>query len=346
LATATTLAAEQAREQILTDGGHFERSPMYHMHVMEDLLSLTILLNDPDVCMELRDTWRRMSEYLIWLRHPDGGIPLFNDSAIDLGADANRLIQLGKHIAVAHDASLPKGGRYFADSGMAVWHGDPWTVFVDVGPVGPDYQPGHAHADTLTLECSYFDQRLFVDPGTYAYDNNEMRRYDRSTSAHNTVCIDNTSSSEVWHIFRVGRRAYPTDVDVDISGSAMQVAASHNGYNHLPGRPRHSRRIVVGDHDNLDIHDCVDGRGCHLVQCSYLVAPAWTVSSTNSGWLLKSGSHVVRITVQSAQKLEMSQQQRAYHPEFGHEIQTSSLTWRYEGLLPLEARVTVSTDRI
>ena len=39
----------------------------------------------------------------------------------------------------------------------------------------------------------------------------ERRRYDRSTAAHNTVSIDGTDSSEVWQIFRVGRRAkaYP-----------------------------------------------------------------------------------------------------------------------------------------
>ena len=31
---------EQLKEQILNDGGHFERSPMYHCIILEDLLDL------------------------------------------------------------------------------------------------------------------------------------------------------------------------------------------------------------------------------------------------------------------------------------------------------------------
>ncbi|MGH9438570.1 MAG: heparinase II/III family protein, partial [Terriglobia bacterium] len=37
------LLAKELREQILSDGGHFERSPMYHAQVLEDLLDLQAL---------------------------------------------------------------------------------------------------------------------------------------------------------------------------------------------------------------------------------------------------------------------------------------------------------------
>src|SRR5262249_32712695 len=153
------------------------------------------------------------------------------------------------------------GGRYFPDTGMVAWHGDPWSVFFDVGAVGPDYQPGHAHADTLSVECSYRGRRLFVDPGTYAYDLGARRRYDRSTAAHNTVTADGQDSSEVWHIFRVGRRARPLDVQVAFPGGLLEAAASHTGYDHLPGRPRHVRWLTLTPGGGLVLKDRVEGRG-------------------------------------------------------------------------------------
>ena len=40
------------------------------------------------------------------------------------------------------------------------------SAFIDVAPIGPDYLPGHAHADTLSFEFSAFGQRVFVNSGT------------------------------------------------------------------------------------------------------------------------------------------------------------------------------------
>src|SRR5207248_645434 len=140
---------------------------------------------DPAVQAQLRDTWQTLAEYLAWLRHPDGDIPLFNDAALHAACEPAQMLELGKHLGVWVDPAPRSGGRAFPQTGLLVWHGDPWTVFFDVGPVGPDYQPGHAHADTLGLECSYRGRRLFVDPGTHGYDHDQRRRHDRSTAAHN-----------------------------------------------------------------------------------------------------------------------------------------------------------------
>ena len=131
-----------------------------------------------------------------------------------------------------------------------------------MGPVGPEYQPGHAHADTLTFECSFRGRRMCVDPGTLAYDDDTTRRvHDRSTAAHNTVCIDSEDSSEVWHIFRVGRRARPVEVNVSCDEASMTAEASHDGYDHLAGRPRHRRKIEVSADGTLRITDTVSGVG-------------------------------------------------------------------------------------
>ena len=80
-------------------------------------------------------------------------------------------------------------------------------ALLDVAPVGPDYLPGHAHADTLSFELSLFGQRVLVNSGTSQYEAGPERSRQRGTAAHNTVIVDGHDSSEVWAGFRVARRA-------------------------------------------------------------------------------------------------------------------------------------------
>ena len=60
----------------------------------------------------------------------------------------------------------------------------------DAAPIGPDYLPGHAHGDLLSFELSLGGHRVFVDSGVESYEADELRRYCRSTRAHNTVELD------------------------------------------------------------------------------------------------------------------------------------------------------------
>ena len=82
LSTAMDLAQSQLVEQVLDDGGHFERSPHYHLKVMEDFFVLSKLIEDENVRRELAGRALRMAEFLRWVRHPDGDIPLLNDAAL------------------------------------------------------------------------------------------------------------------------------------------------------------------------------------------------------------------------------------------------------------------------
>jgi uncharacterized heparinase superfamily protein len=68
-------------------------------------------------------------------------------------------------------------------------HG-PAVALLDVAPIGPDYLPGHAPADTLSFELSVFGQRLLVNSGTSCYGASLERLRQRATAAHNTVVVD------------------------------------------------------------------------------------------------------------------------------------------------------------
>ncbi len=55
----------------------------------------------------------------------------------------------------------------------------PLVAILDVGPVGPDYLPGHAHADTLSFELSVGRQRVLVNSGTSTYEPGAERNRQR-----------------------------------------------------------------------------------------------------------------------------------------------------------------------
>ncbi len=337
---ARELAVSQAEEQVLPDGGHFERSPMYHVHAMEDVLSLALLLEDKGAADKMRSAWARMADFIKWMRHPDGEVPLFNDGAMNAVCLPGGMLSFSELAGSRLDAELPAGGKLISHSGMAAWHKDPWTVFFDVGPIGPDYQPGHGHADTLTIECSYRGSRLFVDPGTYCYDQDERRLYDRSTRSHNTVCIDGEDSSEVWSIFRAGRRARPVGVQADFSGHGFETSAGHDGYDHLPGRPRHYRRLSL-DRDCLCIIDRIEGGRRHRLEGGLLVSPEWKAEETPGGWELNHDGSRVEVLVKGPKGLRLCRERAWYHPEYGLERDTVRLTWSLETTLPVEVQTVV-----
>jgi uncharacterized heparinase superfamily protein len=113
-----------------------------------------------------------------------------------------------------------------SQSGYRKLTNENFDLCFDVGEVGPTYQPGHAHADTLSFELYIHNRPVIVDTGTSTYEVNEIRFYERSTSAHNTVSLNGENSSQVWGGHRVGKRAL-TKITEDTDSC---VIASHNGY--------------------------------------------------------------------------------------------------------------------
>jgi uncharacterized heparinase superfamily protein len=260
------ILAQQIPEQILADGGHFERSPMYHALAYEDMLDLAnVGAAFPKVIAPWAAEvagWRvvimRMGRWLAAMCHPDGEISFFNDAATgiapvpsDLFAYARRLDQ--EVPAINEDLVwLDRSGYIRIRTGRAV-------MLIDVAPLGPDYLPAHGHADTLSFELSLDEQRVIVNSGTSRYGLGPEREWERATAAHSTVEVDGQNSSEVWSSFRVARRARPFAVSIRKAGAAINVEAAHDGYRRLYGRPVHRRAWSLGP-SGLTIRDEVIGR--------------------------------------------------------------------------------------
>ena len=227
----------ELRSQILPDGCHFELSPLYHQQVLVDVLDVRTLLarTGTEPPAQLEDVIERMAEAFAALRHPDGGLALFNDSAEGTPAFAAHILKTCGGVAQP-PALLPHAGYVRAQRGKT-------TLLADVGKVGPDQLPGHAHADCLSFELSIGNQRVFVNSGTYAYQH-RLRHTLRGTEAHNTVCVNKQNSAEVFAAFRLGRRPQRVEAQVRApTGGDVVVEAHHDGYRHL--RLQHRRKWVL-----------------------------------------------------------------------------------------------------
>ena len=204
-------------EQILPDGGHFERSPMYHAIILEDLLDLVNVMRAHGhlVPREWQEKACDMTSWLMAMTHPDGGIVLFNDAAFGIAGLTKDLVAYAGRLGVEMGRQTKSQFKHFSDSGYIRWEKGPGLAFLDVAPIGPDYLPGHAHADTLSFEFSLFGERVIVDTGTSCYGISSERIRQRGTDAHNTVTINGENSSEVWSGFRVAGRAMPWGVKLE-----------------------------------------------------------------------------------------------------------------------------------
>lgn len=263
-------------EQVLADGGHFERSPGYHLQVLKDCLETGLWLrrNDRDVPPQLDNALRRMLDYLAAILPPGGQVPLLRDTAWDESPAPRDLLAAGAlyfaEPAYKQDGVLrlypfllfgirgrerfdawplnaaPRGSLALPSSGHYVMRDDAageYLIF-DAGAVCPDYLPAHAQADMLTYELAVDGHRIVVDSGVYEYAAGVWRDYFRSTRSHNTVEVSGENQSEVWSSFRVARRARPGPVLWRDDGDYVLAQGEHNGYGRLR-RPVTHRRTVI-----------------------------------------------------------------------------------------------------
>lgn len=259
------IISEQLKEQILDDGGHFERSPMYHNIITEDVLDLinisqcypNVLPNS--LLVELNAAARKMLVWSACMTHPDGGVAYFNDSVDGISPKHDSLVRYAKNIGLSYQNN-DSGDRItkLLPSGYLRYTNTAADVMIDVGPVGPDYQPGHTHADTLSFEASIKHQRVIVNSGISGYALGSQRMQERGTAAHNTVSINNINSSDVWGSFRVGRRAYPTILTMEKNFGLFEVYCSHNGYDNLPNSPKHFRKFYL-EQGAITVIDEIEG---------------------------------------------------------------------------------------
>lgn len=277
----------QIAEQILADGGHFERSPMYHAMILEDCLDLLNIGGRKEdkasktIWAVLLPVVQRMAAFLKGMTLPDGEIALFNDAAFGIEPPPKELFTYCERLT-SKPIGDPDGAVWaFPETGyyvMAPRPGD--RLIIDCGPVGPDYQPGHAHCDTLSFELTLGGRRVIVDSGCFQYEDGPIRRYNRGNAGHNTVTIDGANQSEVWGAHRCARRAKPRHAAIAAqTDGAIYFQGAHDGYKRLKGAPIHHRYVSWAG-DRLLIADRIAGTGTHDLESRLHIHPDLKIEHT------------------------------------------------------------------
>ena len=322
--------------QFLPDGGHFELTPMYHVLAVEDLLDILNALR------AVEGTWSTQADKLTsdiqsacqahlpaalaWFQvmsHPDDRISFFNDCAFGIAPELSEIRTYATDLGITAKPVGTEVLTHLTASGYARLAIGSAVLLVDMASIGPDYLPGHAHADTLSFEMSLFDQRLFVNSGTSLYGIGPERLRQRGTAAHNTVTVEEHDSSEVWSGFRVARRARVSNVAVTEKDGVLTACATHNGYKRLANGPLHTRSWTLST-GSLSIEDKLSK--FHNAEARYHLHPDVRVSE--DGTLILPNGQVVHWDSDGAPvRFERS----TWHPEFGKEVPNQCL------VLPLRA---------
>jgi len=247
---AKKLLVAELNEQTLDDGAHFELSPMYHQIMLHRVLDCINLLRlnrwkEDELLKFLTSKAKVMLGWLHQMTYKCGDIPLFNDSANMIAPTTSQLNKYAEQLNITPSKVTLK------QSGYRKYSKENYELIVDVGNIGPDYIPGHAHSDTFSFEL-YIDNKPFIiDTGLSTYETNERRILERSTNSHNTVMVGNKNQSEVWSGFRVANRAKIVRFEETTDG----VKATHDGYNQIG--VLHTRQFTSNE-DKIVIEDTIE----------------------------------------------------------------------------------------
>ena len=189
---------EEARLQCLSDGVHWEQSPLYQAEVLHSLLDTLLQaernrINVPD---ELKENTHLLAKGLSSLTGPDGNIFLQGDSD-EIAADD--LLTLAAYLF--DDASLLSGysmenaldglppcneraerkSASLMASGNHIIRSEGISVHLFSGCMGS----GHGHVAPLHIDVFLKDRAFMTDSGRFTYLDSAKRTYYRSAEAHN-----------------------------------------------------------------------------------------------------------------------------------------------------------------
>ena len=316
-----SLLWKEVEEQVGSDGGHFERSPMYHAIVQADLLELLAFMRlaGRSVPPDVRSRVGTMAVAFGRLSREEGSLHLFNDS-IDGEAPSKTMLRALSQCAdlpwpetAPGPWALPETGYYGESSSEGS------RLIVDCGPPGPSYQPAHAHCDLLSFELDIRGVSVVVDCGVHGYDGDPYREYARSTRAHNTVSIDGREQSEPWATFRMGGRGRVISVDTAAPTGGYRFSGAYAPH-YDRGTEHH--RIIERRSIDWTVTDRVTGRpGARL--SSYLhLHPTWLVRRVADRIRIESEGRALELSWFGIDEVivrrgEEEPQQGWFFPEFG-----------------------------
>ena len=202
---------KELNNQILSDGGHAEFSPMYHSIILEDILDIISIFKFYNLKLD-RNLYllikKKVSLMLFWLSkltHPNDIYCKFNDTTENIAQPYSKLLKYAQDLGF-EKKMMNTNSFYFKNTGYFSYQNKNIFFCINVGKSSLDHLSGHTHADTLSFELSYKNQIFFSNGGISTYNEDKRREYERSSANHNTAIVNDRNSSEIWKSFRLARR--------------------------------------------------------------------------------------------------------------------------------------------
>jgi uncharacterized heparinase superfamily protein len=225
---AKKLSREMER-QILPDGGHVSRDPRVLLDLLLDLLPLrhSYINLGHTVPSGLVSAIDRIFPALRFFRHQDGDLALFNGATSTL---ANELAAV-----LRYDDTAGQTTRELPDMAYQRLVAGDTTLLMDTGRARSTELSLTAHAGCLSFEMSCGRYRFIVNSGSPENSSTELKELARSTAAHSTVTLADTSSCRFSRSTVVGPIMVQGVREVTVrraTGTHQNdtVSATHDGY--------------------------------------------------------------------------------------------------------------------
>jgi uncharacterized heparinase superfamily protein len=291
----------ELKRQILPDGGHVSRNPVTILELLADLLPLrqTYANGMEAPPKALIEAVERMLPALRFFRHQDGSLAMFNGVGPTM---SERIISVLRHDETAGSplTHAPYSGYERLSMGST-------TIIADTGLPPPVTSSRDAHAGCLAFEMSSGRQRYIVNSGVDRFGPPEFRPLGRSTAAHSTATINDTSSCRfssnagLSNMIGTPIIAGPTKVQRDrVEDMGRQgFVASHDGYVRLFGI-FHERRVVLS-HNGSVIQGAdrfyrgdakaLKANGRNNIAMRFHIHPSVDISFDENGLIILSAPH-------------------------------------------------------
>lgn len=307
-----------AENQFFEDGGHIERSPMYHLIVCQRFLTAVDLLESLDEgSAEIRRTAADGIEFVERLRPPDDRIPLLNDSVFGEALPLPSCLRYARAVGieVISDDTTEQRGRSLAESGL-YWFGDGGTrLLVAAHEVTVPHLPGHAHVHPGQV-CLWVDgKRVLTDTGVFEYAAGPRRQRSRSVRSHSTVQVGETEPVRLASSFWLWGGLNP-EVEYR-ENRRLRMAYDVNGI----GRPTYDHeRVIESEPDGWHIIDRIDSEVEPVVSRLHVHPKCEIVFENDGGQVsIVNDEGTLIVNVKELERTEIDVESAPYYPEYGEE---------------------------
>lgn len=256
-------------QQILSDGGHEERSASYHIIILDRLVELSCVLKIYRIKIPiwLIDNLKIMNEWISNVRLINGGFPNFNDNILGTCPNLEEVYFFSEgllnkknykikglrgailSLALENKNSIDRDHfkikREIVNLNATGWTifslGNKWELIFKCGTPCPSHLAAHVHSDQLTFEFLKNGKKIVCETGTTTYEKGKARNFERSIKSHNTIQLGLKKRKEinwiepvdVWDVFKAGRKCNPLKKDFGIDKNWKWVQGSHDGFSQI-----------------------------------------------------------------------------------------------------------------